>query len=180
MAHGNESKKMSSPTSRSIQCALRNTDAEQSKCSPRRKTRMLRQRCVFSWIPCHALVEYQHPNQQEFVRITGSAISSQLQHRELDNLDGEPFVLEWIIFPGHTTKQFLGKKKFKFQAPNFENRIMFMSLCNDIGWTARNTASSCEKNSSDVSEYAEKFPVGHWSFVRRKLVRTLAYVPEEH
>ena len=41
--------------------------------------------------------------------------------------------------------------------------IVFMSMYNDIDWTAKDNASICDQNSSEVSEYAAKFPVGHWT-----------------
>ena len=44
------------------------------------------------------------------------------------------------------------------------SRIIFMSMHNDIDWTTKNNASICDKNSSEVSFYAAKFPMGLWSF----------------
>ena len=60
--------------------------------------------------------------------------------RELYRIDGEPVVFEWNIFTGHTTLKLLRevqnmmKKELKVLAKDFKDRIIFMSMHNDIDW----------------------------------------------
>ena len=91
------------------------------------------------------------------------------QHRELDNIDGEPVVFKWKIFPGHTTLDLLQEvqelieKELKIQPQNFEDRIIFMSMYNDIDWTRKGNQQVCEENASRGADYARHFSKGHWS-----------------
>ena len=48
---------------------------------------------------------------------------------------------------------------------NFKDRIIFMSMYNDIEWKAKGNNEQCEYNSQTVANYARKFPRGHWSFL---------------
>ena len=60
------------------------------------------------------------------------------QYRTLDTIDGEPMEFEWNIFPGFTTLQLVEEvQKFvnKMSDPEqFQGRIIFMSMFNDIIW----------------------------------------------
>ena len=60
------------------------------------------------------------------------------QYRTLDTIDGEPMEFEWNIFPGFTTLQLIREvQKFmnKMDEPEqFQGRIIFMSMFNDIIW----------------------------------------------
>ena len=60
------------------------------------------------------------------------------QCRTLDTIDGEPMEFEWNIFPGFTTLQLVDKvQEFmnKMSDPDqFQGRIIFMSMFNDIIW----------------------------------------------
>ena len=47
----------------------------------------------------------------------------------------------------------------------FKNRIIFMSMYNDIALGEKENTEICESNSRTVAEYARKFPLGHWSFL---------------
>ena len=60
------------------------------------------------------------------------------QYRTLDTVDGEPMEFEWNIFPGFTTlqlvqevQQFMNKMG---EPEQFQGRIIFMSMFNDIIW----------------------------------------------
>ena len=46
-----------------------------------------------------------------------------------------------------------------------ENRIIFMSMFNDIDWTRRGNSEECISSSEQVKNYAEKFTQGHWTFL---------------
>ena len=59
------------------------------------------------------------------------------EYRELDCIDGEPVELEWENFPGHTTLQLLREiqttmEENRIQPEQFEDRILFMPMYNDI------------------------------------------------
>ena len=60
------------------------------------------------------------------------------QYRTLDTIDGEPMEFEWNIFPGFTTLQLVDEvQKFMNKMgdpPQFQGRIIFMSMFNDIIW----------------------------------------------
>ena len=66
------------------------------------------------------------------------------QYRTLDTIDGEPLELEWNIFPGFTTLQLVQEvQKFmnKMSEPDqFQGRIIFMSMFNDIIWRIKDNA----------------------------------------
>ena len=84
--------------------------------------------------------------------------------RELDNIDGEPFVFEWKIFPGHTAAQLLQEvqilmeDELKIHPQNFEDRIMFMSMYNDIDWTRKDNRGLCVEIHHELLNMPESFP----------------------
>ena len=92
------------------------------------------------------------------------------QYRTLDTIDGEPTKFEWNIFPGFTTLQLINKvQEFmnKMGAPEqFQARIIFMSMFNDIKWGYKDNETDCIANSTLVSLFARRFPAGRWSFLR--------------
>ena len=47
---------------------------------------------------------------------------------------------------------------------NFKDRIIFMSVFNDIEWTRKGNDGICVSNSEKVKEYAKRFLQGHWTF----------------
>ena len=66
---------------------------------------------------------------------------SSSQYRAWDTIDGELMEFEWNIFPGFTTMQLVDKvQEFvnKMVDPSqFQGRIIFMSMFNDIIWKAK-------------------------------------------
>ena len=48
---------------------------------------------------------------------------------------------------------------------HFNDRIIFMSMYNDIAWREKVNTERCEYNSQTVANYARRFPRGHWSFL---------------
>ena len=100
-------------------------------------------------------------------KLTWSKSSS--QYRTLDTIDGEPMEFEWNIFPGFTTLQFCNKvQEFmsKMSDPSqFKERIIFMSMFNDISWGSQDNEQECIANVSHVTLFAKRFPVGRWSFL---------------
>ena len=71
------------------------------------------------------------------------------------------------------------KEKDNILPESFKDRIIFMSIYNDIDWDRKGNEESCERNSSSVAKYARKFPKGHWSFLgpgsEEKWYATLAH-----
>ena len=47
----------------------------------------------------------------------------------------------------------------------FKDRIIFMSVYNDIFWWDKGNTEKCEKYSVTVANYAHRFPLGRWSFL---------------
>ena len=77
---------------------------------------------------------------------------------------------EWNIFPGFTTsqlfqevQQFMNKMNEQEQ---FQGRIIFMSMFNDIIRRSKDNEMECIANSTLVSLFAKRFPAGRWSFLR--------------
>ena len=60
----------------------------------------------------------------------------------------------------------LMEDELQIQPQNVEDRILFMSMYNDIDWTAKDNRSLCEKHSSRVSEYARQSPMGSFQETR--------------
>ena len=82
---------------------------------------------------------------------------------------GEPMEFEWNIFTGFTTLQLVQEvQKFmnKIGDPDqFQGRINFMSMFNDIIWGIKDNEKECIANSTLVSLFAKGFPAGRWSFL---------------
>ena len=91
------------------------------------------------------------------------------QYRTLDTIDGEPMEFEWNIFPGFTTLQHINKVKVfmnKMSDPvQFQGRIIFKSMFNDIIWRIEDNEQECSANATLVSLFAKRFPAGRWSFL---------------
>ena len=77
--------------------------------------------------------------------------------------------LEWNIFPGFTTLQLINKvQEFmtKIGDPaQFQGRIIFMSMFNDILWGSEDNERECIANVTFVSVFAKRLPAGRWSFL---------------
>ena len=61
---------------------------------------------------------------------------------ELNRIDGKPFKFEWKILPGFETaailKEFQNKMgELQCDPADFKDRIIFMSMFNDIVWDAK-------------------------------------------
>ena len=75
------------------------------------------------------------PNIKYCLGTTGGLV----QRFILDTIDGEPMEFEWIIFPGFTTLQLVLEvqkfmNKMSENPEQFQGRIIFMSMFNDIMW----------------------------------------------
>ena len=86
----------------------------------------------------------------------------------MNRIDGMPTEFEWKIFPEIMTLGFLEKiqslmRDLQCELEDFTDRIIFMSMYNDIEWGAKGNKGRCEYNSQTVADYARRFPRGHWS-----------------
>ena len=86
------------------------------------------------------------------------------QSRTLDTIDGEPMEFEWNIFPRFTTLQLVDKvQEFisKMGEPEqFQGRIIFMSMFNDIIWGSEDNETECSAIAVLVSVFAKRFSAG--------------------
>ena len=77
---------------------------------------------------------------------------SSSQHRTVDTIDGEPMEFEWNIFQGFTSLQLVQEvRKFmsKMGEPEqFQGRIIFVSMFNDIIWRYKDDETECIANST--------------------------------
>ena len=67
----------------------------------------------------------------------------------LNRIDGEPMEFEWKIFPGFTTLGILEEiqkimTEIPCEAEHFTDRIIFMSMYNDIVWREQGNTEKCE------------------------------------
>ena len=88
--------------------------------------------------------------------------------RELQGLDGDPIDFEWKIFPEalyirHKIQADLQGKNITPQ--KFSDRIIFMSMFNDIELGRKDNEDSCALTSRKIKEYASKVNDGHWAFL---------------
>ena len=77
---------------------------------------------------------------------------------------------EWKIFPGFTTFGLLKQiqkimEDRQCEPEQFDDRIIFKSMFNDIVRGEKGNAETCENNSRAVANDARRFPHGHWSFL---------------
>ena len=83
-------------------------------------------------------------------------------------IDGEAIEVELKIFPGFSTLSILQENQKDLEEKNiqpesFEDRIIFMSMFNDILW--KTDDENCISNAEKVKNYAMKFSQGHWTFL---------------
>ena len=76
---------------------------------------------------------------------------------------------EWNISQGFITLELVREvQKFmnKMRDPaQFQGRIIFISMFNDVMWGIKDNETECVANSTLVSFFAKRFPAGHWSFL---------------
>ena len=93
-----------------------------------------------------------------------------LSYKELMKIEGEPIEVEWSILPEFSSLQILQKiqndlRERNIEPEKFTDRIIFMSMFNDIDWTRKGNEEICMSNSEKVKEYARRFSRGHWTFL---------------
>ena len=130
-------------------------------------TRM--RRLMYFRILCYVLQKWIRI-QHQILFGKNSWVGSKIHHNaELWTIDGEPMEFKWNIFPGFTTMQLVDKvQEFmnKMGDPaQFQGRMIFMSMFNDIKWWTTDNEKECIANATLVSLFAKRFPAGRWSFL---------------
>ena len=86
---------------------------------------------------------YQYTNAKTYV-FSDSKIKWYLENndfKDMNRIDGMPSEFEWKMFPGITTSGLLEKiqslmRDLQCEPEHFKDRIIFMSMYNDIEWGA--------------------------------------------
>ena len=102
--------------------------------------------------------------------------------KDFFGIDGEPIVL--------CSSEIFSKEMQTLQIPeeiqdrmavrqpspeNFEDRIIFMSLFNDINWTKKGNYNECFSNSDKVKDFAKKISVGTFGLFSVQEEKTLRW-----
>ena len=106
----------------------------------------------------------QHPDSNEAWKNRISGIQSGRSCRNYDGINGESTELEWNIFPGFTTLQLSDKINDLLsdlgQTPEtFTDRILFMSMFNDISCDRKGNKEECLANAGVVKVLAKSFGI---------------------
>ena len=77
--------------------------------------------------------------------------------------------VKWNIFPGFSSLQILQEiqndsRRRNIEPEKFTDRIIFVSVFNDIDWTRKGNDGICISNSEKVMKYSKRFSQGHWTF----------------
>ena len=75
---------------------------------------------------------------------------------------------EWTIFTGFTTLGILTEiqkmmAELHCEPEQFQRRIIFKSMFNDMVWGERGNTEKCIMNAGTVANCARRFPLGRWS-----------------
>ena len=89
--------------------------------------------------------------------------------RELQGLVGEPIDFEWTSFPGASALDLLHAIQWDLEEKNtipedFSDRIILMSMFNDIDLDKKGYEDSCIPTSDTIKDYASRFKkkdIGH-------------------
>ena len=91
-----------------------------------------------------------------------------LEYRPFHDITGEPVEFVLKIHVGTTIEIFECIKMLEKQCVQpcqFQGRIIFMSMYNDIIWCENHHKSVCCDKANRVAEFAESFKSGRWSFL---------------
>ena len=83
-------------------------------------------------------------------------------------IDGEAIEFEWTMFPGFSSLSILREiqrdlERENIQAEDFKDRIIFMSMFNDIEWKTND--ENCISNAEKINTYAMRHLQGHRTFL---------------
>ena len=112
----------------------------------------------------------QHPECNEAWKSRVARVRAERNYRDFEDVSGESTEFEWNIFPGFTTLQLCDKISDFLsslgQSPEtFTERILFMSMFNDISCEKKGNKDECLANAGVVKVLARRFGVGQWSFI---------------
>ena len=84
-----------------------------------------------------------------------------LSYKELLGIDEEAIKFEWNVFPGFSSLQILQEiqtdvRERNIEPEKFTDRIVFVSMFNDIDWTKKRNDVICVSNSEKVKENARR------------------------
>ena len=89
--------------------------------------------------------------------------------KELDRIDGESmeFVQTFprILYIGNFTEIQRVMAELGCEPEQFQGRIIFMYMFNDITWGTPGNVETCAANSSNFVTHAKRFPFGCWSYL---------------
>ena len=145
-----------------------------------KSTRLLRFRLMFGETVRSFRSESKMGNQAQEFQQSNS-------YRELLGTDGEPIDFEWNIFSRVTSLEILQKIQKDVQDRHIEpedceDRIIFMSMFNDIEWIQKGNSEQCISKSEQVKNNVKRFSRGHWTFLdpggEKKWYGTLSKTPE--
>ena len=76
--------------------------------------------------------------------------------KDLNRIDGEPMEFERKLFPGFTTLDIFEEiqkymKDLQCEPEQFKDRIIFMSMYNDIVWGEQGNTEKCEHSKNPIS-----------------------------
>ena len=113
---------------------------------------------------------HQHPNSNESWKNRIEWITTSQSYRDYDVISGEPTDFEWNIFPGFHTLQLYGKvtdllSRLGETPENFQGKILFMSMFNDISCGTKDNERECLANAGVVKVFTKRFGIGQWSFI---------------
>ena len=112
----------------------------------------------------------QHPECNEAWKNRVAGVRAERSYRDYDAINGESTEFEWNIFPGFTTLQLCDKISDLLssmgQTPEtFTERILCMSMFNDIFCDRYDNKDECLRNANIVKTFAGRFGIGQWSFI---------------
>ena len=108
-------------------------------------------------------------------------------YKELLGIDGETIELKWNIVAGYSSLQIPQEIQNVLRQRNIEperitDRIIFMSMFNDIDWTRKSFRWILYFEFRKVKDYAKRFFQGHWTSLgpgeEKKWYGTLPNTPE--
>ena len=78
--------------------------------------------------------------------------------------------VEWKNVTGFTTPELLNEiqkmmAELKCEPEEFQGRIIFMFMFNDIVWGEKGNEHNCTVNFLKVATHTKRFPSGCWSFL---------------
>ena len=87
----------------------------------------------------------------------------------MNRIDGMPTEFEWKIVPGIVTLGLLEKirslvRDLQCESEHLTDRIIFMSMYNDIEWGAKGNKDTCEYHSQTVADKARRL----WGLDQKK------------